>query len=126
MARPKSLTAMSVDALLKMRDSITAALSQKAGVLKKELSRMGADYAEVGRIAIYGKKSRLAGRKVAPKYRGPGGVTWAGRGAQPVWLRDAIKAGKKAEDFLIAKSPIPTARKKRMAAKKRKAKKRAA
>ena len=52
MARPKSLTAMSVDALLKMRDNITAALRQKAGVLKKELSRMGADYAEVGRCDL--------------------------------------------------------------------------
>jgi DNA-binding protein H-NS len=50
-----------------------------------------------------GKKSGLAGRKVAPKYRGPGGELWAGRGAQPLWFRDALKAGKKAEDFLIAK-----------------------
>jgi DNA-binding protein H-NS len=124
MARPKSLASLSIDALLKMRDGITAALATKAKALKKELEQMGADYKELGRIAIYGKKSRLAGRKVAPKYRGPGGVTWAGRGAQPVWMREAIKAGKKAEDFLIAKSPIPTARKNRMAAKKRKAKKR--
>ena len=120
MARSKSLTAMSVDALLKMRDNITAALSQKAGVLKKELSRMGADYAEVGRIAIYGKKSRLAGRKVAPKYRSPKGETWAGRGAQPVWLREAIKSGKKAEDFLIAKgAKWSTVKKTRRAKKKR-------
>jgi hypothetical protein len=32
---------------------------------------MGADYKEVGRIAISGKNSQLAGRKIAPKYRGP-------------------------------------------------------
>jgi DNA-binding protein H-NS len=104
---------MSVDALLKMRDNITAALATKAKALKKELEQMGADYKEVGRIAIYGKKSRLAGRKVAPKYRGPGGETWAGRGAQPVWLREAIKSGKKAEDFLIAKGAKKSAAKKR-------------
>jgi DNA-binding protein H-NS len=102
-ARPKSLTSMSLDLLLKMRDDVSAALSQKATALKKELSAMGHDYAEVGRIAIYGRKgkSRLAGRKVAPKYRGPGGVTWAGRGAMPVWLREALKRGKKLDSDLF-------------------------
>ena len=66
---------------------------------------MGADYKEVGRTALDGRKgkSAIAGRKVPPKYRSPNGETWAGRGAQPVWLREAIKAGKKADDFLIAK-----------------------
>jgi len=112
MARPKSLASMSVDLLLKMRDDITAALATKAKALKKELEQMGGEYKEVGRIAIYGKKSRLAGRKVAPKYRGPGGVTWAGRGAQPVWLREAIKSGKRAEDFLITKATMALRKKK--------------
>jgi DNA-binding protein H-NS len=103
MARPKSLTTMSVDLLIKMRDDITAALASKANALKKKLAAMGADYREVGRIAVYGRKS-LAGRKVAPKYRDPETkMTWAGRGAKPVWMCEAIKAGKKAEDFLIAK-----------------------
>lgn len=40
--------------------------------------------------------------KVPPKYRNPAdGSTWTGRGRQPVWFRDAIAAGKKADDFLI-------------------------
>jgi DNA-binding protein H-NS len=30
--------------------------------------------------------SALRGKKVAPKYRGPPGETWAGRGAKPRWL----------------------------------------
>ena len=46
----------------------------------------------------------MKGRKVAPKYRGPDGETWAGRGATPRWLKAAIKEGKKAEDFLIEKT----------------------
>jgi DNA-binding protein H-NS len=36
-----------------------------------------------------GKKSRKTTRKsglVAPKYRGPNGETWTGRGRQPSWL----------------------------------------
>src|SRR5262249_863580 len=48
--------------------------------------------------------SPLQGRKIAPKYRGPSGETWAGRGAKPRWLVDAIKGGKKIENFLIDKS----------------------
>jgi DNA-binding protein H-NS len=117
MARPKSLTSMSVSVLMKMRDDVLAALNEKANTLKKELRALGNDYAEVGRIAVYGKKRKsLAGRKVAAKYRDPKSkATWAGRGAQPVWLREALKAGKKAEDFLIAKSPMKAKGKKRKA-----------
>ena len=98
----QTFASMSIDALLKLRNEVGAALSRKAEGLKKELRSLGSDYARVGRIAIYGRKS-LKGKKVAPKYRGPGGETWAGRGAQPRWLAAAIKGGKKRDDFLIAK-----------------------
>jgi DNA-binding protein H-NS len=107
---------MSVEALLKLKDDVAAALGRKADSLKQELARLGGDAADIVHIARYGKKS-LLGRKVAPKYRNSKtGATWAGRGAQPVWLRDAIKGGAKAEDFLIVKSKAvskKTARKKR-------------
>jgi len=36
---------------------------------------------------------------VPPKYRDKKGNTWSGRGAMAGWLRDAIKAGAKAERF---------------------------
>jgi DNA-binding protein H-NS len=105
MARPSKLSLLSVDALFKLRDDVAAALSRKADALKKELAALGSDYAEVGRIAIYGKKKRsLKGRKVAPKYRSKKDpkLTWAGRGATPVWMRDEMKAKKrKKEAFLI-------------------------
>jgi len=40
---------------------------------------------------------------VIPKYRDPQtGATWAGRGMQPRWMRKAIEAGQRQEDFLIA------------------------
>jgi DNA-binding protein H-NS len=48
--------------------------------------------------------SSLKGTKVAPKYRGPNGETWAGRGAKPRWLVAAMKKGKKLDSFLISKS----------------------
>lgn len=106
-AMPKtSLASMSVEALFKLRDGVAAALGQKAEALKKELRSLGEDYAEVGRNAIYGRKrgSSLKGRKVAVKYRDRSGNTWAGRGAQPVWLREKLKAGSKLEDFAVHKS----------------------
>jgi hypothetical protein len=59
-----------------------------------------ARYFGIGR----GRGSSLKGKKVAPKYRGPGGETWAGRGATPRWLVAALKGGKKREDFLIEKA----------------------
>ncbi len=114
MARAKSLASMSIDALLKMRDEIGAVLSRKASDLRKELRAIGSDYADVGRIAIYGKKSMKA-RKIAPKYRDKHGNVWAGRGAQPLWLREAIKGGAKAEDFLIRKASRKKAAAKRAA-----------
>jgi len=95
-----NLANMSIDALLKLRDDVGAALSRKADALKKELASLGSDYADVGRIALYGRKRR----KVPAKYRNPKtGDTWAGRGAQPFWMREAIKGGKKPDDFLIDK-----------------------
>jgi DNA-binding protein H-NS len=109
---------MSVNALTELRDEIGAVLLRKADALKQELKAIGADYAEVGRIALYGRRS-TKGRKVPPKYRGPDGETWAGRGATPRWLTAAIKAGKKREDFLIAKRGRPAKAKRKAGRKKR-------
>ena len=120
MAKPSKFASMSVEALIRMRDDIGAALSRKADALKKELASLGADYAEVGRIAVYGKKKRgsLQGRKVPIKYRDKAGNTCAGRGAQPRWLTAAIKAGAKRDDFLVDKSAAKPRRKYRRRKKK--------
>jgi DNA-binding protein H-NS len=111
MARPKNLSLLSIEALFKLRDDVAAALGRKADALRKEIASLGSDYAEVGRIAIYGKKKSLQGRKVPIKYRDKSGNTWAGRGAQPRWLTAAIKAGAKRDDFLVEKSAAKPRRK---------------
>jgi DNA-binding protein H-NS len=49
----------------------------------------------------------MKGRKVPIKYRDKAGNTWAGRGAQPVWLREKLKAGAKLEDFAVHKKVVP-------------------
>jgi DNA-binding protein H-NS len=46
-------------------------------------------------------RSKSAGRKVAPKYRDDKGNTWAARGSQPRWLRDAIANGASLESFAV-------------------------
>jgi DNA-binding protein H-NS len=97
----QSLASMSVDALLKLRDEVTEALSRKAHALKKELSRLGP--AE-GRGNGAGGRRTTAGRKVAPKYRSrkDAKLTWSGRGALPRWMREEMKGTKlKKENFLI-------------------------
>jgi DNA-binding protein H-NS len=90
-----NLSAMSVNELMKLRQDINKILDRKAHELRSQLSMLG-------RPAIQ-RGSRLKGRKVPPKYRSPSGETWAGRGARPRWLVEAMKKGKKVENFLIAK-----------------------
>lgn len=51
------------------------------------------------------KARKAAGRKakgtVPVKYRDDAGLTWTGRGLKPVWLREAIAAGRTLADFEI-------------------------
>jgi DNA-binding protein H-NS len=106
MARPKSVTKMSIEALLALRDSISTTLSDRAADLQKQLSRLaGTDVGNgVKRKPGRPKGSSRKGRKVAAKYRSKkdSKMTWAGRGATPRWMRDEMKAGKlKKEAFLI-------------------------
>src|SRR5262249_1110659 len=118
-----SIATMSVTALLKLRDDIGTILQDKAAGLRKELSLLGEDVVHIGRVARYGKRvgARL-GQKVPPKYRDKNGNQWAGRGAQPVWLRDALKGGAKIEDFLIDKTGMKaTGAKKKRGRRKKKA-----
>lgn len=50
------------------------------------------------------KPSKMAGSKVAPKYRNPanGNETWSGRGKQPRWLAAYTAQGRALEEFRIA------------------------
>jgi DNA-binding protein H-NS len=98
MAKP-NLANMSVDGLLTLRTEVGDALSRRAKELESQLFRLGGEIGSRGKT----RKSSLKGRKVAVKYRDKSGNTWAGRGAQPIWLRDKLKAGAKLEDFAVHK-----------------------
>jgi DNA-binding protein H-NS len=117
-----NLAGMSVEALLQLRDDVGRALAHRAGDLQRQLAALGENVGG-GRGQRGRRISAMKGRKVAPKYRGPGGETWAGRGAMPRWLAEAIKEGKTREDFLIQGTAAAKTVRKRSPAKKRRKKK---
>jgi DNA-binding protein H-NS len=47
------------------------------------------------------KVRRNAGVAVAPKFRGPNGETWSGRGLTPKWMSALIAQGQSKESFAI-------------------------
>jgi DNA-binding protein H-NS len=92
-----SLKGMNVEALLNLRTQIDRRLAELRTELEKQLEALSPSKRK-------SKSSALRGRKVPPKYRSPSGETWAGRGARPRWMVDALKKGRKMDDFLIARS----------------------
>jgi DNA-binding protein H-NS len=117
-----NLKSMDVEALLSLRADIDKRLGQKRSELEQQLSRLGSESSgRAVRAWGSGRRSSMKGRKVAPKYRGPDGDTWAGRGARPRWLAALIKQGHKLEEYAINKSAA--ARKVSVAKKSRRKKK---
>jgi DNA-binding protein H-NS len=106
-----NLSRMTVEALMDLRKRVEEMLLEHRAKLQRQLERM--DALVGGRRVVRRGGSALKGRKVPPKYRGPSGETWAGRGGKPRWLVDAIKRGKKLDDFLIDKSARKGRRKRR-------------
>jgi DNA-binding protein H-NS len=65
------------------------ALMQEYGLTAADLNTKGAPKASGGK-----------GNKVAVKYRNKAtGDTWTGRGLQPKWLKAALAAGRKIDEF---------------------------
>ena len=92
-----NLSGMNVEALMDLRKRVDKRLLERRAELEKELAALdGQPKGKALRIS-----SSLKGRKVPPKYRSRSGETWAGRGARPRWLVEALKKGKKIDDFLI-------------------------
>jgi DNA-binding protein H-NS len=116
----RNLASMSVETLLQLRDQIGAALTQKTRELQGQLERLGMGTSTRGRGRVHPRK----GIKVAPKYRGPDGEIWAGRGATPNWLAALMKQGRKREEFLIDQSAKAAAGRKRSHAKRSRRKRR--
>ena len=92
-----NLAGMNVEALLSLRTQIDKRLLELRTELTKQLAALdGQPKPKSLRIS-----SSLKGKKVPPKYRSRSGETWAGRGQRPRWMVEALKKGKKMDDFLI-------------------------
>jgi DNA-binding protein H-NS len=102
-----TLKSMSVAKLRDLRGEVDAAITQKIAARRRELE---VQLSELARHDPHGARGTAGARRpmgsVPPKYRNPNdpSQTWAGRGLQPHWLRDALKSGKKLDSFLIAKA----------------------
>jgi len=86
-----NLSGMSVEGLMDLRKRVDEMLHRRRAEIEKQLER----FAVVGGARVVGGGgSALKGRKVPPKYRGPSGETWAGRGAKPRCLLLRLKAAR--------------------------------
>ena len=82
--RKTMLAGLDAQGLLDLRDQVDKALSGYRSTLERQLAALGSSVASLGgKVARGMRGSKLKGMKVAPKYRGPDGDTWAGRGATP-------------------------------------------
>ena len=99
---PVNLKNMDVDALLELRANVESMLAERGRDLQRQLALLGGGDVRRGRPpGKTGRRGAMKGVKVPPKYRGPGGETWAGRGATPRWLAALLKEGHSLEEFLI-------------------------
>jgi DNA-binding protein H-NS len=83
----------------KVKEDLLAEFRERAASLGMRVSLEPMDAPMSGR----GRRTRKEGSTpVAPKYRGPNGETWSGRGMPPKWLTALEATGRRREEFLIA------------------------
>ena len=93
-----SLDRLSNQALCKLRDEIAEVLKSRAESLQREINQL---IGPTSFASIEHQREPRKRRKVPPKYRGPHGEKWSGRGKKPRWLTIAMSEGKQLEDFVI-------------------------
>jgi DNA-binding protein H-NS len=109
MPRGSSLASMTIEALLKLRDDVGAMLTEKTHELRKQLDRLEGGSGKSARRGAGRRSHPTKGSKLAPKFRGPDGETWAGRGARPRWLQAMLKQGHALEEFFVGEGEAPAA-----------------
>lgn len=76
--------------------------AERADAIARVRALMAEHGLSVADLTAKAATSKRSGAKVAPKYRDAAtGDTWSGRGLQPKWLRAALAAGRKLEEFAI-------------------------
>jgi DNA-binding protein H-NS len=98
--KKSSLDTLSNEALCKLRDEIAEELKSRAEGLRRQIDLLVGLTSSANNEHQSGPRK---GYKVAPKYKGPHGEVWSGRGKNPRWLTIAMSEGKQLNDFLIGK-----------------------
>ncbi|MCW8085590.1 H-NS histone family protein [Sabulicella glaciei] len=110
------LERMNVGELRELASAAESLIQRKAEdekrSLKEEIERRAADLG-ISIRDLFGEPVQASGRgrgrparkaeteAPAPKYRGPNGEGWSGRGRMPKWLQVAQAEGKSKDDYLI-------------------------
>ena len=110
------LNAMSLSELKSLRKKVDSSITKfeakekkKAlAALKAKAKEMGFSLADLtgeneGKPAGKAAAAKKPRAKVAPKYANPEdkSQTWTGRGRRPIWVQQALEAGKSVDDLLI-------------------------
>jgi DNA-binding protein H-NS len=101
--KQSKLEAMPLDDLWKLHETIIAILESKLTAQKCELEKRLEELGRLGESANTVPKRRTY-PKVQAKFQNPERPleTWSGRGKQPRWMGELLKAGKTIDDFLIS------------------------
>jgi DNA-binding protein H-NS len=97
---------MSIDELWSLHEEVSSTLAHKIEEEKAKLEERLSRIEAITRSATSRNPPRRPYPKVLPKYQNPKNLaeTWSGRGKHPRWMQAQLKAGKKLEHFLIARS----------------------
>jgi DNA-binding protein H-NS len=100
---PFQMEQIPVEELIEIREQADRLIRQKISAEKQALLEKLQALQRFESVAKPDEKPRQQTRaRPLPKYRNPTtGETWAGRGLQPRWLRKAVEAGHREEDFLL-------------------------
>jgi DNA-binding protein H-NS len=104
----KQIDALSKEAERLKRQEVDGVIAR----IKDAIAAYGLTAADLGLGAKRGPKPGFKRKKAAKavkavkgskpvRFRDDAGNTWVGRGPRPKWLRDALAAGKKLEDFAV-------------------------
>ena len=97
------LKSMSIDDLWLLHERVASILSGKILEERQQLDRR---LRKLQHLSTSRSRTRRPYPPVYPKYQNPNQAseTWAGRGKQPRWLRNALRSGKRLDDFRIRPS----------------------
>ena len=100
--KSKDFHATVQDILAKMAAFGITVKDLQSGKGKSKAGRVAKGKVGAAKTVKVPKSARKVSNPVAPKYRGPHGETWTGRGLTPKWLSTLIAQGRTKDSFLIA------------------------